>query len=307
MEEFFNQLIEKYSENKYDFRPGSVSCDEAESIKKLAREKRYQYGIAPIGVNIFKFIRDNEKDIFFEKDKYNTDFDALIYLPDSKTSLAFIILNENKPLVNQIFAAAHEYYHYIKDIEELKREPMLCALSDNSHKREQMANRFAAEFLLPDDALKNEIKVFTNSTKCDINNLDNNHFAALCYMLFINYALPLKAIIYRLHEEGYLKNNIKKYLDNYEFLKKCFSEISRKLTKRAQELISSENSYIEEVMYDYIPKAFEKGYVSLELLKKELKDLNLEICNFDIYEEDYTDDDNEEDEEFIERLRKITL
>lgn len=281
MEQILNHLIDNYSQQKYDFNPGTLSKDEIEEIKKLSKEKRLDYGIAPIGINIFKFIRDNEKEIFFEADNFHSDFDAVIYLPDRSSNLAFIILNKSKPLVNQIFAAAHEYYHYIKDIDDIKKEPIVCSLSDSKDKREQKASRFAAEFLLTEDALRNEVKRFTNFTKCDLNNIDTNYFSAFCYMLAINYAIPLKAIFYRLHEENYIKN-IKKYVNNYEFFKKCLSEIFRRYTDQGQELLSPGNKYIEEVMYDLIPKAYEKGYISYDKLLIDLQKLSLDVNSFDI-------------------------
>ena len=84
----------------------------------------------------------------------------MIYLPDKNSEIAFIILNKSKPLVNQIFAAAHEYYHYIRDIENIKRTDNLLTCGFKG-KEEQMANRFAAEFLLPDEALRNEVREST--------------------------------------------------------------------------------------------------------------------------------------------------
>lgn len=44
-------------------------------------------------------------------------------------SLSYIILNSKKPLINQIFTAAHEYYHYIKDYQKFKEMPYICDFS----------------------------------------------------------------------------------------------------------------------------------------------------------------------------------
>ncbi|HEY9060078.1 MAG TPA: ImmA/IrrE family metallo-endopeptidase [Pseudobacteroides sp.] len=303
MEKVLNKIITDYSQEKYDFKPDKLSNDDIDEIKKISREKRYDYGNAPIGINIFKFIRDKEKNIFFEGDNFNSNFDAVIYLPDKNSELAFIILNKSKPLVNQIFAAAHEYYHYLKDIEDIKREPIICSLANSNIKREQKASRFAAEFLLPEEALRNEFKRLCNIFKSDNN--DTNFIAILCYVLSINYGLPLKATIYRLYEEGYLKD-IKVYVNNYDFFKKSLSEIFRRYTDQGQELLSPGNKHIEEVMYDYIPKAYEKGYISYDKLLYDVNTLLLDINNFGIKSPyDESEDDSEINElELIEKLKK---
>ena len=91
------KLIDSYSQEKYDFNPDKLTYDEIESIKTLAKEKRHEYGIAPIGTNIFKYIRDKEKNIYFEAGNFNSCFDALIYLPDRNSEIVFIILNNQTP------------------------------------------------------------------------------------------------------------------------------------------------------------------------------------------------------------------
>lgn len=303
LEKILKKIIEDYSKEKYDFNPDKLTKDEIEEIKILSKEKRHDYGIAPISLNIFKFIRDREKNLYFEIDNFNSSFDALIYLPDKNSEIAFIILNKTKPLVNQIFAAAHEYYHYLKDIEEIRKEPIICSLADSKVKREQKASRFAAEFLLPEDALRNEVKRISSLPKTDFN--DINFVSVLCYMLSINYGLPLKAVIYRLYEENYI-SNVKIYEDNYDFIKKSLSEIFRRLTVQCQELLSPGNKYIEEIMYDYIPKAYEKGYISYDKLLKDVDTLVLNIDNFGIqspYNQEVDIDEEEIDPTLMEKLK----
>lgn len=92
LENILNKLIEDYSKEKYDFSPNKLTKDEIEEIKILSKEKRYDYGNAPISINIFKFIRDKEKNLYFEADNFNSGFDAVIYLADKNSDTAFIIL-----------------------------------------------------------------------------------------------------------------------------------------------------------------------------------------------------------------------
>lgn len=296
-------LIDRYSMERYDFKPDLLSKDEIDEVKTLAKEKRYDYGNAPIGTNIFKLIRDKEREVYFEKDDFNSNFDAMIYVPDRRSNLAFIILNKSKPLVNQIFATAHEYYHYLEDIEAIKNEPIICSLSESRDKREQKASRFAAEFLLPDEALRNEIKSYSQIVNCEFSKMHIDDIAIFCYWVSINYAIPPKAVIYRLVEEKYLKE-YRKLVNGYDFIKKSLQEVFRRRTSMGQELFSSENRYIDETMYDLVPKAYNKGYVSYDKLLKDLELLSvcIEHINIDIPKAEENETEDDDDVELLSRM-----
>lgn len=74
--------------------------------------------------------------------------DGMLYVPTTGKERAYIILNSKKPLINQIFTAAHEYYHYIKDYQKFKEMPYICDFSMLQDVNEMKACRFAAELLL---------------------------------------------------------------------------------------------------------------------------------------------------------------
>ncbi|MFQ7353847.1 MAG: ImmA/IrrE family metallo-endopeptidase [Coprococcus phoceensis] len=54
------------------------------------------------------------------------NIDGMLYVPTTGKDCAYIILNVNKPLINQIFTAAHEFYHYIKDYKKFRETPYIC-------------------------------------------------------------------------------------------------------------------------------------------------------------------------------------
>lgn len=304
MDNFIETKIEEYSQLRYDFDPKALSRQEINEIKELAKEKRADYGIAPIGINIFRYILEKEKDLFFESEAFdNKDLDALIYMPNTSNSTAFIIINSNQSLLNQVFATAHEYYHYLRDIDDIRDNPKACSLSNQKEKSEQKASRFAAEFLLPDEALKKHInKWFEYIKKEKIKDADLQEIVALCYLLTIKFGLPLKAVLFRLREEEYI-DDIGQYLSNYNFLKGSLSEAKTKFSKQARELLSNDNPFIDDNMYAIIPKAFERGYVSLDKLEKEIKILNLDKEYFsDILK---VAEDDEEDEVSNELKQKL--
>ena len=102
-----NELFEKYYQTEYDFNTTSLSLDEIDVIKKLAREKRVDYAFAPMGIGVFDLIQKQSSDIRFELVSFESDkIDGMLYIPTTGKERAYIILNSNKPLVNQVFAAA---------------------------------------------------------------------------------------------------------------------------------------------------------------------------------------------------------
>lgn len=153
------ELFEQYYQREYDFNTNSLCEDEVDSIKALVKEKRVDYALAPIGEKIFGWITEQDTNIHFEAVDFDSDkIDGLLYIPQSGYDKAYIVLNSKKPLINQIFTTAHEYYHYVKDYAIIKKEPYICNFSALSSVNEKRASRFAAEFLLPEEALRAEKK-----------------------------------------------------------------------------------------------------------------------------------------------------
>lgn len=300
MQEFFDELfLKQYSQERYDFDINALSPEEIKKVKQLAAEKRAEYGIAPIGWEIFGYIRDKEPALYFESEPFdNKELDALLYLPNPNKDEAFIILNSNQLLLNQIFSTAHEYYHYIQDIDSIRKNPHICSLSQLRGKEEQKASRFAAEFLLPDQALKNNINQWLLLiNKKQFKEAGNDEVSALCYALTVRFCMPLKAVMFRLYEEGYI-DDIAVYMTNYVFIKQTLMESKTKYAKKATELMSTENPYIEEVMYTLIPKAYLKGYVSLDKIEEDVSVLGMDktgIMDLLNIGEAYDDDDDMDD------------
>lgn len=301
--ELVKEKGELFSQNRYDFDPKILDKEDIKEIKGLVKEKRVDYGIAPIGTDIFSFIRQKEPNIFFEKEQFSNKLDALIYLPNPNKDLGFIILNSNQPLINQVFATAHEYYHYIKDLDEIRTNPRVCSLESMKNKNEQKASRFAAEFLLPDEALRINVEEWSGIFNMDWKKNDLIHWSIFCCKVAIRYCIPLKALLYRLCEEGYI-NDISKYLSNYAFIKRIFNELSIRYIDKAKELMDTKNIYVEEIMYDLIPKAYNCGYVGLETVEKDLAILGLEK---DLLKQLEENDNIVEDEDINPKLKSKLL
>lgn len=289
------ELFEKYYQSEYDFNTQSLTSNEIEEIKNLAREKRVDYNLAPMGREVFNWILKENNNIRFELVSFESEkIDGMLYIPSTGKEKAYIILNSNKPLINQIFTAAHEYYHYIKDYQKFKEMPYICDFSTLKDVNEKKACRFAAELLLPEEALKKEIKHYLLlREKENIEDMGFNELGAMFIVLTVKYQMPLKAVIYRFQEEGYL-NNIDKFIQNYEFIKKVLKEI-KLLKKHVDVLYSTENDYLISVnsIYQNMEKAFETGNASRENILEDAKILGLDMKLIN----DFLDEDAIEDEE----------
>ena len=293
------ELFEQYYQNEYDFNTGSLSLDEVAEIKKMVREKRVDYNLAPMGTGVFNWILKENHNIRFEKVAFDSEkIDGMLYIPTIGKERAYIILNSNKPLINQIFTAAHEYYHYVKDYQKFKEMPYICDFSALKDVNEMKACRFAAEFLLPEEALMREIQDYCH-TMGIINKKDMGFtdFAALIIVLTMKYQIPLKAVIYRFAEEHYI-DSVDKYIKNYDFIKKVLQEI-KILGNRVEELYGSKNDYVlpYSATYQDMEKSFATGNASRENILEDAEKLGLNMSVINEFFEEDSEEDFEEDDD----------
>jgi Zn-dependent peptidase ImmA (M78 family) len=137
----------------------SISLNEIqiENIRKLAGDERRKLGFigeTPIANDIFTIL-ENMNILLLEypikSDDVKPAFSAaLMCSTEGDKELVFIGLNTADFFDKQIFAIAHELYHFYT-----KTGSHLSRLSEEEDSYvEAEANRFAAEFLLPESILK---------------------------------------------------------------------------------------------------------------------------------------------------------
>lgn len=296
----YEELFEHYYQKEYDFNTSSLSPAQIKEIKQTARQMRVDYALAPMGIGIFNWIINQNSNIRFEMVSFDSEnIDGMLYVPTTGKDCAYIILNINKPLINQIFTAAHEFYHYIKDYKKFREAPYICNFNKLEDINEMCASRFAAELLLPEEALSREIKEYLGNMKIpDINQMTFHQCAILMIFLTVKYQMPLKAVMYRLTEEGYIKN-IEEYIKNYEFIKNVLREIEI-FKKRVEELYKKENNYVLPYSSTYVDmeSAFSTGMASREEIIEDAKKLELDMKLIDgILSQDEEDDEEETDDE----------
>lgn len=172
-----------------------------EEICKLVKEKRRLLGYigdTPIANDIFVILEnlgihlleypvksDGEKQAFSA---------ALMYSTEGDKELVFIGLNTSDYFDKQVFAIAHELYHfYTKTASHLTR-----LKEEEDSLIEVKANRFAAEFLLPESTLKSIIiDIFKKSS---LKEVKINTLLRFIAKLQCDWWLPYRSIVKRLKE-----------------------------------------------------------------------------------------------------------
>lgn len=120
----------------------------------------------------------------------------------------FAFINTAMPFDKQIFAAAHELAHILaitEDRQEVLKNENIKEYTDHNHREnneidkvEKMANRFAAEFLVPEEILLTELKRNNNkSAKVELE---------LIVELMDIFLVPYKTMVIRLREIGRLSD-----------------------------------------------------------------------------------------------------
>ena len=134
-------IINNLSQLNYTFGENQLAEDEVLQIKNQAKDARGRYGLnAPIGTNIFSFLEQKGDIVFQLQDFKDSELDAMIIKYSAKSKKKYIIINSDKPLINQIFAAAHEFYHYLYSFIGNSQNTIVCTFSKND--KEEINNQF---------------------------------------------------------------------------------------------------------------------------------------------------------------------
>jgi len=176
-----------------------VQIDE---IRKLAGEKRRSLGFVetPIANDIFTIL--DKLDIMLLEYPIDPEGDkpafsaAIIYSEEGDNKLTFFGLNTADYYDKQIFAIAHELYHYFT-----KSGSHLSRPEDQKNSLiEVKANRFAAEFLLPETAL--ESIVLDEFKTSSLEKIQHKALLRFIARLHCTWWLPYRSLVKRLHEIG---------------------------------------------------------------------------------------------------------
>jgi Zn-dependent peptidase ImmA (M78 family) len=184
-----------------------LSDSDIYSIQKLVKNTRnnFRIGDAPLGNNIFKLAESEGIRLVFYPIKNNSSKKAFssvyVSIKSDNTYFQFIGVNTNRYLDTQIFGVAHELYHH----NQKSSLHFYRYVNEVINKDEAMAERFAAELLLPFTTLDEEIKSVNNGIR-SIKDWEYKSILMFIARLHCDYKLPYKAVVKRLMEVEAISN-----------------------------------------------------------------------------------------------------
>jgi Zn-dependent peptidase ImmA (M78 family) len=272
-------------------------------IKQLAKNTRKSFGIndeVPIA-NDMKMLLDKQGIILCEYpfgDDSKIDAEIVRFESDDKP-LIFIGLNSSLYYDEQIFAMAHEIYHF-----ETKTGMAYSQNDDHEDERlERKADRFAAELLLPEEVIRNAVIMeFDQNIISDSNILRVLRFIAL---LQNTWWLPYKSIVLRLQEEGLIDDELfGKLYNEYDSrdAENDYYKILNAIDKDTAELLNAKTkkTSVSNKVIDAIIKNYDDEYITedefvelMNIFNIEPSDYGYEVGTFDFEDFDTEGDVNE--------------
>ncbi len=183
----------------------------------------------------------------------------------------FVYINTDKPLAEQIFAAAHEFGHIYNIANRVWLDLGLSG-QPTEEEEEEITNRFAAELLMPTKPFKSAF--FAHLKELDISSekIKTDELARVMVMLMNDFLVPYVAVRKRLVETKIMDLSAEKLLINIEPV----------MLKYVEVFANDQNTYwwkgtdVKTVpgLRDLINSAEENGSIDMYLLSKIKKDFN---------------------------------
>lgn len=191
------------------------------------------------------------------------------------TEKPFVAINTSIPVDAQVFAAAQELYHIWYD-EKVEAIPASILGETDEHGAqldvsELKANRFAAEFLVDEEMLRQEMRTYS-ITPHKISVKDILQLAAL-------FTVPYKTMVKRLHEiEAINQDECEQYLTKTE------SNIEQLRKRYSFTIPETDNRIAIDNLVELAVAVYEKKRISYEKLQYLLSMSNLEPSDVGITE-----------------------
>ncbi|HFL2584270.1 TPA: ImmA/IrrE family metallo-endopeptidase [Clostridioides difficile] len=247
-------------------------------IKKLANGARYRFSQQGI-VDIFNIL-ENEAFLIrkpLEKLKisgFSTYFDE-----------AYIVfLNSSYTLGHERYTAAHELYHILYNAEILKREIIIN--NDKHEEEDKKANIFAAEFLMPEDYVKELFYKLINVDPKSVTAKDVvilNNIVGVSYRAMLKRLVQLKLCDENLFETLALVGSI----DN----KGKLQSITINEGYKTDLIIPSNEEYISREYIEISRKNYEEGKISFTKLKELLEFIGRNPSDYGHTDRNWEEDD----------------
>lgn len=237
-------------------------------MKELAEEVRMKFAKRGIS-DIFEIL--SEVAFLIRKPLDIEELSGFITYFDN----SFIVyLNSNFTLGHERYTAAHELYHIIYNEDILKKEKVF--LDKEMHKEEEVkADVFAAEFLMPEDYVK---EVFYKLVNLDKNKLLPKHVVRMHNYFKVSYKAMLKRLI---------QLNLCSLDKYFQLVEICSLENKDKLQSLTKQegypidlIIPSRKTYIPKEYIIYVKSNYENGKISYENMRESLEFVGLDPIEF---------------------------
>lgn len=231
-------------------------------IKRLALETKMIYSLKGLS-DIFDVLEDIS--LFIRKPLDTSEISGFTTYFDNQF---IVFLNSTLTLGHERFTAAHELYYILYNADILRKEKLI--LNDEKYKEEdKKANIFAAEFLMPEDYVK---ELFFKLVNVDKSSVEVRHVVRLNSTLKVSY----KAMLKRLIQLNLCDRNLYKKLVEYGSVEK--KEILREITKKEgydiSLIIPSNITFIPKEYIEIAKMNYEKGKISYGRLARLLSFIN---------------------------------
>lgn len=213
----------------------------------------------PVRDNLLRYLEEQGIIVCHYPFKDGSKIDANITIFHTEEPIKFIGLNSSLYYDEQIFALAHELYHYLTESG--------LAFSDNDEddkEMEEMADRFASELLLPKNGLEDSLAENFGEGE-NLRDLSQLRVLRFIAQLQVEYWLPYRLILKRLQEEKIFPEKIIATLSavkerdeegSYgQILKNMNPEIYALLNSQSRQISVSKNA-LEKLVRNY-----EDGYI----------------------------------------------
>jgi len=242
---------------------GSLDTRTANDISLKAMEKLRQLNKANdiIGSYVFTILEQHSTLILYPFT--NTDIWGFMTTYESRV---FSCINTSISLEQQVFVAAHELYHiWFNGVEELVKAQEDSTKAETSLPlNEQKANRFAAEFLVPESLLKMEI----SAIKIDAQSIGIKEIVRLAN----SFTVPYRMMVKRLNEINLITRTAADVL-----LNNSPTTIDQWRVRLGYEPYKPTRSMRMGDLPDLAMEAFEQGLISEDRLEYLIELAGLEV------------------------------
>lgn len=264
-----------------------LSDSQIADIKLLARNLRKMFGVhqdVPVG-NDIKMILEKKGILLceypFSESGDTHTYGNIVMFKTEEEPITFIGLNTASYYDEQIFALAHEIYHFST------QTGMAYSPEQREDKEtEKKADRFAAEFLLPADALREIVVALFGNT--DLKAIPKTRLLRFVARLQCDWWLPYRSIINRLYEEKLI--TAQQYEELYNIDCRSDEEIYRKILRSTDREISellntkTKTKGVSSKIIDIVIDNYEDGFIEYEellsvltLLGKKPEDYGIQV------------------------------